>query len=359
MNKHEKLMARALLLADKGSNVFPNPKVGAIIAKKGRIVGEGYHREFGGPHAEIFALEAANEQARGADLYITLEPCDHFGKTPPCTEKIITSGVGAVYVAMKDPNPLVYGKGIAKLKRNGVKVVTGILKDEAELLNAHYLHYVKYKRPFVIAKWAMSLDGKIATKTGDSKWISNTFARQAVHSIRSSVGAIIVGAHTVLCDDPFLTVRDVKKSSHNPWRVILDRHLKAPLTAHVFNKDGKTIVVTDSVRITMKEKQLMKMGVAVWHVQSNKELLHKLAHNGISRVLVEGGGKTHASFLHDGLVDKIIAFIGAKVIGGADAPTPVEGAGIPWMKDALALKNVSWSSYGDTLVCEGDIIGKK
>lgn len=349
-------MKRALSLAAKaGSLVFPNPKVGAVVVKKGEILGEGSHHRFGQPHAEVYALEAARGGASGADLYVTLEPCNHYGKTPPCTEQIIRSKIQKVYIAMKDPNPLVNGKGIATLKKNGLKVVTGILHDKAEQLNTDYLHYIHYKRPLVIAKWAMTIDGKIATRRGDSKWISSENARHFVHKVRNSVGGIIVGANTVLCDDPLLTVRGIQ-NRNKPWRIVLDRTFKVSSQARIFGKEAQTILVTDSINHREKKaQQLWQKGVAVWSVRSNKELLEKLAQAGIAKVLIEGGGIVHAHFLQDGLVDKVLVFIAPKIIGGKNAPTPVEGAGVQKMEEAYRLKNIRLAKFGATLAMEGDI----
>lgn len=349
-------MKRALFLAKKGGgSVFPNPKVGAIVVKEGKILGEGYHHEFGQPHAEIIALDAAGVAASGANLYVTLEPCNHYGKTPPCTERIIQSKIQKVYIALRDPNPVVNGKGIATLKKNGVQVLSGILRDKAEQLNADYLHYIHYKRPLVIAKWAMTIDGKIATRAGDSKWISSKSARHFVHRIRNAVGAIIVGANTVLCDDPVLTVRGIK-NRNKPWRIVLDRTFTVSSQARIFGKEARTILVTNFANHHKeKTQQLLQKDVAIWFVRSNKELLEKLAQAGIAKVLIEGGGTVHAQFLENGLVDKVIAFIAPKIIGGKNAPTPVEGAGVQKIGDACRLKNIRLAQFGDTLAMEGDI----
>ncbi|MDD5492289.1 MAG: bifunctional diaminohydroxyphosphoribosylaminopyrimidine deaminase/5-amino-6-(5-phosphoribosylamino)uracil reductase RibD, partial [bacterium] len=229
MKKHEKYMKLALQLAEKGKGkVFPNPMVGAVLVKNGKIISQGYHRYFGGAHAEVEAINNATQPVAGADLYVALEPCAHYGKTPPCTEAIIKAGIKNVYIAMLDPNPLVAGKGIKKLRQHHIPVIAGITTEKAALLNREYIHYIKHKRPYVIMKWAMSLDGKIATRTGDSKWISNEQARKYAHSLRANVEAIIIGINTVLKDDPSLTVRGIT-GAKNPVRIILDHHLRIPL----------------------------------------------------------------------------------------------------------------------------------
>ena len=350
-----KYMNRALELAKKvAGKVFPNPMVGAVLVKNGQIVGEGYHQYFGGPHAEVYALAAAGEKARGADLYVNLEPCAHYGKTPPCTKAIIAAGVRRVFAAMTDPNPLVAGKGKRELEKNKIKVSIGCLEREANELNRDYIHYIMTKRPYVISKWAMSADGKIATRTGDSKWISNEGSRQYAHLLRSQVEAIVVGGNTVLKDDPLLTVRNIK-GAKNPMRIVLDKKLSIPLAARILNRQAKTIVVCQGKIDTGKAKSLMKKGAEVWQVKSLLDLLQKLANRGVARVLIEGGGQVHTSFLESGLVDKVAVFLAPLIIGGEKAVTPVAGTGAEKIVQAVKLKNVKFRTFADNVLMEGEI----
>jgi diaminohydroxyphosphoribosylaminopyrimidine deaminase / 5-amino-6-(5-phosphoribosylamino)uracil reductase len=355
MKQDTKFMKISLGLAKKGAGkVFPNPLVGAVLVKNSKIVGSGYHQYFGGPHAEVNALAAAGEKARGADLYVNLEPCAHYGKTPPCTKALIAAGVRRVFVAMTDPNPLVAGKGRRALVKNKIAVSIGCLEQEARELNRYYIHYMKAKRPYVTSKWAMSADGKIATRTGDSKWISNEGSRQYAHLLRSQSEAIIVGGNTVLKDDPLLTVRHIK-GARNPLRIVLDRKLSIPLGARILNRQAKTIVVCQGKIDTGKAKSLMKKGAEVWQVKNLLELLQKLANRGVARVLIEGGGMVHTSFLESGLVDKVAVFIAPLIIGGAKAVTPVAGAGAEKIAQAVNLKNVKFRIFADNVMMEGEI----
>ncbi len=350
-----KYMKRALILAKKGvGKVFPNPMVGAVLVRGGRIVGEGYHQYFGGLHAEVNAIASAGGRARGADLYVSLEPCDHYGKTPPCTKAIIAAGIKKVYTAMSDPNPLVAGKGIVKLRKNGLKVYQGYMEQEAKALNRDYLHYITRNRPYVICKWAMSADGKLATKTGDSKWISNQLSLKFAHKLRNQVDAVVVGINTVLKDDPRLTVR-LLKAAKNPTRIVMDSRLQIPIKAKILNNEAKTIIVCGKGADTSKAKKLMKMGVEVWQVKDLHELMRRLAGRGLARILVEGGGQTHAGFIEAGLVDKIVAIIAPLIIGGRQAVTPVAGNGVKRIKDALKFTRVKFTTLEDNVVMEGEI----
>ncbi|MDD5131924.1 MAG: bifunctional diaminohydroxyphosphoribosylaminopyrimidine deaminase/5-amino-6-(5-phosphoribosylamino)uracil reductase RibD [bacterium] len=349
----ERYMNIALKLAEKGQGkVFPNPIVGAVLVKNGKIISQGYHRYFGGPHAEIEAINNAKQPVAGSALYVTLEPCDHYGKTPPCTKAIIKAGIKNVYIAALDPNPLVAGKGVKKLRQHNIPVIAGIAAAKAVLLNREYIHYIKYKRPYVIIKWAMSLDGKIATRIGDSKWISNEQARKYAHALRASVGAIIIGINTVLKDDPNLTVRGIP-GAKNPVRIILDHHLRIPLESKILDRRAKTIVVCGKHGSLFRARQLMKKGVEVLKVGQLKDLLRILANRGIARILVEGGGAVHASFIEQGLADQAIAVIAPVIIGGKQAAIPVSGSGIAKVKDALHLKNLKIRQLGDNIIFEG------
>lgn len=354
MRRQLQYMRLVLKLAEKGEGkVFPNPKVGAVIVKDDKVVGMGYHQYFGGPHAEINALTDAGQNARGADMYVNLEPCAHFGKTPPCTTAILEAGIKKLYIAMEDPNSLVKGKGIRELNAHRVKAQIGCLENEAKELNSDYIHYLKFNRPYVILKWAMSIDGKIATHTGDAKWISNPAALKFAHHLRGKVGAIVVGINTVIKDNPLLTVRGMK-ISNKPVRIVLDRTLRIPLRSKILNKDAKTIIACDSKADLNKAKILMEKGIEVWQVKNLPQLLQKLTNRGISKVLVEGGGQIHAAFIEQKLADKVLAVISPIVIGGEKAITPVAGLGIDKLKNALHLHNIKFKQLDDNVLMEGD-----
>jgi len=357
-------LALKLAITAKGKT-SPNPLVGAVIVKNSRIIGKGYHKKAGEPHAEINALNMAGGRARGATLYLNLEPCAHFGRTPPCTKRIISSGIKKVVAAMIDPNPLNCGQGVKGLRKAGIKVKVGVLEEDAKKINEAYTKYITTKRPFVILKTAMSLDGKIATKTGDSKWITNKPSRKYVHKLRSEVDAILVGIETVLRDDPRLTVRisDIRYqiSDRNPIRVVVDSRTRIPLGAKVLNKEAPTIVATTKFASKKRIKTLRNKGVKVLVIREKdkkvnlKELLKRLGELGITSLLVEGGGKINASFLENGLVDKVLFFIAPKMIGGEEALTPVEGEGIERIKDAIKLKDISVKRFGEDVLIEGYI----
>ena len=343
-------MRRAIKLARKG-NASPNPQVGCVIVKKGKIIAEGYHKKAGLPHAEVDGLKKLKKnEAQGSTMYVTLEPCCHFGRTPPCTDAIIKAGVKKVYAAMKDPNSLVSGKGMRKLKKAGIKVDVGLLEKDAIKLNEAYIHHAKTGLPFATLKTAMSLDGKIATSTGESKWITSEKAREKVHEIRSRTDAILVGVGTVITDNPQLTSRI--KGGRDPLRIIVDSRLRIPLNANVF-KDGKIVVATTLKHNKTKKRQLDAKGVDVWVVQERDghldlaDLMRVLGEVGVTSVLIEGGGEVNASALEAGIVNKIMFFIAPKIIGGRDAKTPVEGNGIKKIKDALKLENTVIEKIGD------------
>ncbi len=314
----ERYIKLALDLAEKGRGyTSPNPMVGAVIVKNGQIVGRGYHKRAGGPHAEVVALAEAREMAKGATLYLNLEPCCHFGRTSPCTDAIISSGISRVVFSLKDPNPLVSGKGALALKRAGIKVKMGILGEEAARLNEAYIKYIRTGLPFVILKTAQSLDGRIATATGDSRWISCPDSREFAHNLRADSDAIAVGAGTVKVDNPRLTVRLVK--GENPYRIILSRHPdfspKMNLFAH--NKDAKTILATS----TSSKKKIGSGNLIVWHIRDHNDglsltdFLRKAGEFGIQTLLVEGGGRLATSFLKHRLVDRLYLVIAPMIIG--------------------------------------------
>lgn len=364
INLDIKYMKRALELAELGKGfVHPNPLVGAIIVKDGRIIGEGYHRYYGGPHAEIEAFNNATENVFGATMYVTLEPCSHFGKTPPCSHAIVNKGISRVVVSTLDPNPLVSGKGIEYIQNAGIEVVCGVLEEEARKQNEIFLKYITKKEPFVIMKYAMTLDGKIASSTLSSKWITGEFARANVHELRHHVTGIMVGIGTILADDPSLTTRVNQVKGKDPIRIIVDSYARIPETAKVLNQNSNAqtiIAVTEYANID-KIKRLESLGATVLQIPSLnnrvdlKTLMVELGKREIDSVLLEGGSELNYSALKVGIVDKILAFIGNKIIGGNEAKTPVGGMGISLMSDAIPLNFSSIQRIGDDLLIEAYI----
>ncbi len=355
-------MKRALELAEKGSGfTSPNPLVGAVIVKDGMIIGEGYHEIYGGAHAEINAFKNTTGDVRGATMYVTLEPCSHFGKTPPCAGAIIEKGISKVVIGMVDPNPIVAGKGISILRESGIEVHTGVLEDECKKLNEIFIKYITTKKPFVILKSAMTLDGKIATATGDSKWITNEASRTRVHEIRQRVAGILVGIGTVLTDNPYLTTRLMSANVSHPVRIILDTHARIPLDAHVLEDldEIRTIIATTALASEDNLKQLKEKGAEILllpikddHVDL-KALMTALGELGIDSVLIEGGSSVNYSALEAGVVDKVIFFIAPKLIGGDGAKTPVGGTGKMFMRDAIVLKNMKHMVIDEDIMIEG------
>ena len=334
-------MALAIALAKRAEGMTsPNPIVGAVIVKNRRIVGRGYHKRAGLPHAEINALRQAGSKAKGATLYVTLEPCDHFGRTPPCAAAIIKSGIERVVIAMRDPNPINSGSGIRKLKRHSIKIKVGLLAKDAMAMNRPYIKFITKRIPFVTVKVAQSLDGKIATKTGDSKWISSDYSRRYVHELRRIADAVMVGANTVRRDDPLLL--SSLSRGKQPVRVIVSGRSALPSGAKVFSDSHKApvIVVRPSGRSGKK-------------VDLNK-LLTALAKRGITNILVEGGGELIAGLVKENLVDRFLVFIAPKIIGGRNAKTAVEGSGIEKIKDALCLKNMSVKRFKEDILIEAE-----
>ena len=374
----EKYLKLTISLAKKGIGyTSPNPLVGAVIVKNGEIVGKGYHHGYGLPHAEIDALRKAKENAGGATLYVNLEPCCFFGKTPPCTTAIIKSGIKKVVASLKDPNPRVSGKGINQLKKAGIKVETGILTEEAKKLNEVYLKFITTKKPFVTLKAAMSIDGKIATKTGDSKWITSKDTRDFSHRLRFQYDAILVGIGTVLKDNPYLNYTPPTLTSYPlPLRerkgrrggieggnmkrftkIIVDSSAKLPLNAHLF-KNSRVILATTKMAPLNKLKKLEKKGVEILVLEKNKKvdllkLMEELGKREISNLLIEGGGAINESALRLGIVDKVYFFISPKIIGGKNAKTPVEGEGIENLKEAILLKETRCQRIGEDFLVEG------
>ena len=353
-------MREALRIAKNAlGRTSPNPLVGAVVVKDGKIIAEGWHRQAGTPHAEIHALNMAGELAQGATLYVTLEPCSHFGRTPPCVNRIIESGIKKVVAAMKDPNPKVAGRGFEILRNAGVEVEIGLLEAEARRLNEVFLKFITEKLPFVTLKFASSLDGKIATATGESQWISCEESRKFAHKLRDLNDAILVGVGTVLADNPSLTTRLVE--GKNPVRVIVDSTARTPLDSKVvIDKSARTIIAVTENAPNEKISMLKSHGVEIITAGDGervdlKILMKKLAEMEITSVLVEGGGKIHFSMLNAGLVDKIYAFIAPKIIGGKNALTAVEGAGFEKLSDAIELKNFTAEKLGDDILLSGYI----
>ena len=357
-------MRLALDLARKSDGqTSPNPVVGAVVVKSGKVVAKGYHKRAGLPHAEIIALNKAGSKARGADLYVNLEPCCHYGRTPPCTEAIIAAGIKRVVLGIRDPNRLVSGRGIRFLRKQGVEVVNGVLKRDCEKLNEPFIKYITTGRPWVILKSAFSLDGKIATRTGDSRWITGSKARDYVHRLRSRVDAVLVGAETVRVDDPQLTVRPKKKGMRNPARVIVAGRRSISTSAKIFNNAHKERVIyaTTANLSLVRKKKLQDIGVEVLFIKRKKEqvdlplLMDKLGKMEITSIMIEGGSEVSGNALKEKLIDKVICFLAPKIIGGKNAPGPVGGQGIAKLKDFIQVKEMSVTKLGNDLVIEGNI----
>ena len=360
MNEHEKYMMHAINLAEKGKgSVNPNPLVGSVIVKNGKIIGEGYHEKFGSAHAEVNAFNHATEDPEGADMYVTLEPCSHYGKTPPCALKIIEKKVKRVFISQLDPNPLVSGRGVKLLKDAGIEVFVGINEEESKKQNEIFLKYIQTKKPFVALKYAMTLDGKIATRSKDSKWITNDKSRAFVHDLRNEYQAILVGANTILADDPMLTTRrDIP--SRNPIRIILDPELVINLNAHVVKtaQDIRTIIYTSREVDLVKMALLKEKNVEIYQIDAtpNFNLNEVMSHIGqlsIDSILVEGGSFVHAKMIEENIADKAYVFIAPKIIGGKEALTPIGGIGVDKMSEAYQLKNITMKTFDDDILIEG------
>jgi diaminohydroxyphosphoribosylaminopyrimidine deaminase / 5-amino-6-(5-phosphoribosylamino)uracil reductase len=339
-------LQRCLELAQRAiGRTAPNPMVGCVIVKNGEIIGEGFHPKAGEPHAEIFALRAAGDNAQGATLYVNLEPCNHHGRTPPCSEAVIASGVKRVVVGMVDPNPQVAGSGIAKIRAHGISVTVGIEEQACQTLNEAFVHRILHKRPFGILKYAMTLDGKIATTTGHSAWITQPESRHWVHKLRSQCDAIVIGGNTVRKDNPHLTTHHV--SDHNPLRVILSRSLDLPTIAHLWDTTQvPTLVYTEGNPNPEVQAAIESQGVKVISLNplTPDAAMADLYDRGISQVLWECGGTLAAAALQDQAVQKIYAFIAPKIIGGTHAPSPIGDLGLLQMTKAIELEKVSLQS---------------
>ncbi len=350
-----RMMQRCLELARRAlGRTSPNPLVGAVVVKDGEIVGEGFHPRAGEPHAEVFALKAAGDLARGATVYVSLEPCNHYGRTPPCSEGLIAAGVAKVVVGMVDPNPLVAGGGIARLRAAGVEVLVGVEAEACHQLNEAFVHRILYKQPLGILKYAMTLDGKIATTSGHSAWVTNQDARSEVHQLRAACDAIIVGGNTVRQDNPYLTSHQV--GAHNPLRVVMSRHLNLPEDARLWQTAAvPTLVLTELGSSPDFQKFLLAQGVEVVELTSltPEAAMTHLYERGFCSVLWECGGTLAASAIAQGAVQKILAFIAPKIIGGSHAPTPVGDLGLTTMTEALSLERVRWRVVGSDCLVEG------
>jgi len=329
-------MGEALALARRGEGlVEPNPMVGCVLVRRGQVVGQGWHRVYGGPHAEVDALRKAGSAARGATAFVTLEPCCHFGKTPPCTEALIAAGVRRVIAGAVDPNPSVAGKGLRRLRAAGIETKVGLMRPEADRLIAPFRRVHSDRRPYFILKWAQSIDGRIATRCGDSRWISSTASRREAHALRARMDAIVVGVGTVIADDPELTARLVKPR-RIALRVVLDARLSTPVkcklvqTAHAI---PTLIVTTKAAAATVRARKLASLGCTVMAIPHGsmgfdlRALARKLCEGGMTNVLIEGGGRTLGAFLDSGLADEARIFVAPRLIGGRDAPAALNGLG--------------------------------
>ena len=352
-------MQQALSLARQGlGRTSPNPMVGALVVQAGELVGDGFHPKAGEPHAEVFALKAAGDRARGATLYVNLEPCNHHGRTPPCSEAVIQAGISRVVVGMVDPDPRVAGSGINRLKAAGLAVTVGVEEADCQRLNEAFVHRILHHRPFGVLKYAMTLDGKIATATGHSAWVSGPASRSQVHQLRAESDAVIIGGNTVRQDNPLLTSHGV--SRHDPLRIVMSRQLDLPLTAQLWQTTHvPTLVLTEAKANVETQRVLEKLGVKVVTLpkltpQAAMAYLYDL---GLSSVLWECGGTLAAAAIAAGAVQKVCAFIAPKVIGGVGAPSPVGELGLSKMTDALSLSRVSWQRIGDDLRLDGYLGG--
>jgi diaminohydroxyphosphoribosylaminopyrimidine deaminase / 5-amino-6-(5-phosphoribosylamino)uracil reductase len=360
-------MSLALSLANLAQGqVSPNPAVGAVLVKNDSVIGQGYTQPPGSDHAEIVALKQAGDEARGSILYVTLEPCCHFGRTPPCTQAIINAGVKEVHFSMIDPNPLVSGKGQAELEAAGIKTYPGECSDQAARMNEAYIKHISTRLPFVTVKFACSLDGKIATRTGDSKWITGETARKQVQHIRYISDAVMTGANTIIIDDPRLTVRLAVTGGithKQPLRIIVDGLGRTPVNARIFKEPGKTLIALGESVDSAHKKSLAAMGADILELPSStegvmdlKNLFKLLGERNITSVLVEAGGILTGSLFDSRLVDKVVAFLAPMVIGGAEARPAIAGLGILNLKDAFKLKDVQIERVGDDIMISGYVI---
>lgn len=359
-SQHQVMMQQCLWLARRAlGKTAPNPVVGAVIVQQGQIVGEGFHPGAGQPHAEVFALQAAGERAKGAILYVNLEPCNHYGRTPPCTEAIVKAEISQVVVGMVDPDPRVAGGGIARLRSAGIDVIVGVEETACQVLNEAFTHRVRYHRPFGTLKYAMTLDGKIATSSGHSAWVTAQTARDMVHQLRAACDAVIVGGNTVRHDNPLLTTHresQVGTPADNPLRVVMSRSLDFPTTVHVWETaTAPTVVLTEADANPQFQQYLRQQGVEVvtFETLTPDAAMIYLYERGCLSVLWECGGTLAAPAIAGGAVQKVMAFIAPKIVGGITAPSPVGELGLTTMTRALSLERVQWHAIGRDCLIEG------
>ena len=355
-----KYMSLALELAEKGrGKVEPNPMVGAVVVKNGLVAGKGCHQAFGGPHAEVFALSEGKEDCAGATLYVSMEPCAHYGKTAPCVDAIIKAGIKEVVIAIIDPNPITSGKGMRKLREAGIGVKLGVMESQAAKLNAPFLKLMQKGLPYVIVKWAMSLDGKIATHTGDSRWISSEESREYVHKIRGQVDGIMVGINTVQRDDPQLTCRI--KGGRNPRRIIVDSNAVLPLNSRLINtiQESELFVAVGNIAPQGRIEKLRQLGCKIIPTRNvnglvdMRTLFQQLGKMNLTNVLVEGGRRVITSIIEEHLADKIMVFIAPIIIGGEGALSPVMGKGITHISESVKLTDITMKRFANDVVIEG------
>ncbi|MFC1708522.1 bifunctional diaminohydroxyphosphoribosylaminopyrimidine deaminase/5-amino-6-(5-phosphoribosylamino)uracil reductase RibD [Candidatus Omnitrophota bacterium] len=364
VNKADRYMELALDLSLRAEGLTsPNPLVGAVVVKNNKVISVGFHKRTGLAHAEVVALEKAGKRAKGSTLYVTLEPCSSFGRTPPCTETIIKSGIKKTIVGMRDPNPKHCGRGMGILKKCGIKVASGMLGNRVRDINQPFIKYITKNVPYVTLKVAQSLDGKIATKTGDSKWITSKESRQFAHKIRNNFDAIMVGINTVLKDNPLLNPEKIIKGKRF-YKIVLDTHLKVKPNMRIFNNssDLPVIIATSNESLTSRVKKikpLINKGAIILGVEKDKsllsvkDLLRKLAQLEITNILVEGGGRVAGSLLDQNLIDAVLFFISPKIIGGSESVSSIYGKGIRRIKQAKELKDVGIERLGEDLLIRG------
>lgn len=359
-----RFMSRAIRMARKGlGRTSPNPMVGAVVVKNGKIVGEGFHRALGEPHAEVDAIRAAGNLTKGAELFVTLEPCNHYGRTPPCTQAIIAAGIKKVYYGIDDPNPSVIGGGADFLRKAGIDVVGKVLENRCRSLNEMYLTNVTFKRPFVYLKLAMSLDGRIATRTGHSQWITSEESRMRVHRLRDRVSAVMVGIQTILADNPFLTTRLKDREGRDPVRIVADSNLRTPLEANIFNKmsPSSVIIATRKSPPSRLKARLEKKGCKVIETSNPdrvdlRDLVKSLYQLGITSLLVEGGAGLAWGALEAQIVDRCMFFYAPIIIGGKSAPGGISGTGIERLEQAPRLVEMRSSRIGPDILVEGRVL---
>lgn len=366
----EQFMKRAIELAKQGAGwTAPNPLVGAVVVKNGRVIGEGYHRKYGELHAERNALAACSEDPAGATLYVTLEPCCHYGKTPPCTEIIIEKKIAKVVIGSRDPNPKVAGKGARILREHGIEVVEDYMREACDALNPVFFHYITTKTPYVVLKFAMTLDGKIATRTGASKWITGEAARNHVHQLRGRYAGILAGIGTVLADDPMLNCRI--DGAHQPLRIILDSHLRIPMGSRLVRsaKEYPLLIVCNESNRDREDgasriQKLEEAGTKVWTLPEKNGhpdlnvLMQRLGEEKIDSVLIEGGGTVNEAALKAHIVHHVYAYIAPKIFGGEDAKTPVEGSGIRLPQECAQLRLAKITVLLNDMLLEYDVEGE-